>query len=168
MELAQKRPRIDIPSSTAEKMTEYASLLGIVFILWTLFSYWSGLPDEIPIHYGLTGDPDSYGAKATLFILPLITVILYAGFTILRKYPHVYNYPVEITQENAGIQYSLALKLIGLLKVEIVWLFAYIHWRTCLIGMGEASSLGIWFLPVFVALILLTAILYVIKARKAA
>lgn len=162
------RPVPDIPMSPAEKLAESAAALGVIFFAGTLISYWTELPDEIPIHFGLSGQPDALGSKTTLLILPIITALVYVGLSILRKFPHVYNYPIEITADNAPRQYSLARTLIACLKAEVVWLFAYICWKTCRVAIGEETGLGGWFLPVILILFGFTVVAYIVKAVKSA
>lgn len=37
---------------------------------------WSKLPDEIPIHWGINGEPDQFGTKAVaVFVMPLIPLV---------------------------------------------------------------------------------------------
>ncbi len=93
------KPKIRPNLSTTDKAME---LIGWIVVLgiWILpLYYYSGLPESIPIHYNGAGEVDSLGGKASIFILPIISTILFIALTILNKYPHVFNYPVQITEE---------------------------------------------------------------------
>ena len=59
------------------------------------------LPEIIPTHYNEAGEADSYGDKLNILALPIISTLLFIGLTILNKRPHLFNYPSEITKENA-------------------------------------------------------------------
>ncbi len=162
------RPVLDLPMSSAEKLAETAAAMGLVFFSGTLISYWPELPNEIPIHFGLSGEPDAFGSKTKLLILPIVTLLVYAGLTVLRRFTRAYNYPSEITVDNAPRQYSLARTLIAWLKAEVIWLFAYVCWKTCRVAIGEEAGLGGWFLPVILVVLAFTVTAYIVKAVKSA
>lgn len=44
----------------------------------------------------------------------------------------------------------------------IVWLFAYIQWKTIQVALGQADGLGSAFLPVFLVILTATAIYFTI------
>lgn len=43
------------------------------------------LPPTIPIHFDMNGNPDSYGSKFTLLILPIVALLTYLGVPIIFK-----------------------------------------------------------------------------------
>ncbi|MGO4538866.1 DUF1648 domain-containing protein [Paenibacillus sp. 2TAB19] len=137
-------------------------LLSYVFLIFK----WSDLPATIPIHYNARGVADGWGGRATLFILPTIALILYAGLTLLRRIPHHFNYIVQITEQNAVAQYRLSLMLLSWIKLEIVVLFGYIQWSTIQNAAGLSSGLGIWMLPVSLFILLGTILIAITRMRK--
>jgi uncharacterized membrane protein len=42
------------------------------------------LPDQIPLHFNISGEVTRYGSKYTIFLIALIPVLIYYG--IKRKY----------------------------------------------------------------------------------
>jgi hypothetical protein len=101
------------------------------------------------MHFNLKGAVDGYGGKSSVLYLPLVAAGLYILLTILNHYPRLYNYPVEITGENAQIQYRLATRFMRLLKFEVVLIFAFLE---CLVTAsaldGQLRSAALLFLPV--------------------
>ncbi|PLX18621.1 MAG: hypothetical protein C0597_06005, partial [Marinilabiliales bacterium] len=71
----------------------------------------------MPTHFNLYGLADAYGSKANVWLFPFIAVIAYAGFTIVVRFPHKYNYPVQITEYNAEKSYKIGIRVIRVLKV---------------------------------------------------
>jgi len=69
-----------------------------------------------PIHFNLSGQPDGYGSKTTLLFIPIISTIIYLAFTQINKFPYIYNYTTNITEENAKRQYTIATKMVRILK----------------------------------------------------
>jgi hypothetical protein len=73
--------------------------------------------------------------------------------TFVSRYPHTFNYVVQITEENAQRQYQIACSMLNWLKTEMIWLFAYIDWQIFYLANTETPNLGIWFLPVSLIII---------------
>ena len=92
---------------------------------------------------------------------------MYIGLTILNRYPHIFNYPVEITEQNAVRQYEIARSLLCALKAEIVWIFTYIEWRTIQVASDQAVGLSPLFLPILLVLIFGTIGLSLFRAYRA-
>jgi len=101
-----------------------------------------------------------------LLFLPLGGAFLYMLLTVVSRFPHTFNYPCKITQENAEVQYLLARYLLAFLKAEIIWVFVYIQWMTIQVALGKAAGLGLVFLPVFLVLIFGTIAVYFYKSYR--
>jgi len=135
------RPVLKIPRSPLENVSELLAVLGIIVHAFILFHYWPALPDVIPTHFGISGEADGWGSKNTLFLLVGMSVVMYVVLTVLNFFPHTFNYLVEITEKNARAQYANARLLLNIMKVEMVYLFAYITWGTVQVALGNAQAL---------------------------
>ena len=129
--------------------------------------YYNKLPDEIPMHYGFDGKPDAYSGKWTIVVLPIVGLVMYAGLSLIRKIPHLYNYAWPITETNAKAMYTLSVNLITWIKMEIVLMFAYIQFQTVWIGMGKALELGVLFLPVAIGAMVVTSVVFIVRMSRA-
>lgn len=160
----EKRPKINIELTQWDKIIEIISWL-ILIALWTLvlFNY-PELPPTIPIHFNASGQADSYGSKSTIFLLPVIGTVISIGMSILGKFPHVFNYPLTITSENAIKQYTGAVRLLRFLRLAIGLVFFAIVLSIYLTSTGKASGLGKWFLPLTLALFFIPIIYYFIRS----
>jgi uncharacterized membrane protein len=160
------RPKIRIELTTADKMVE---ILGwsVLLATWvfTIASY-SSLPDIIPIHYNGAGKADDFGSKINMLMLPIIASILFVGMTIANKFPHVFNYPNKITEENALRQYTNATRMMRYLKLVLVVLFSLIDFKTIQGTRGQSAGLGIWFLPLTMGLIFIPLLYFIIKSFR--
>ena len=161
-----ERPVLRIKLTSADKLLEVGGWI-ILSLLWLIlilkFTY---IPDTIPIHYSVTGKPDSFGNKTTIFLLPILGTLLFVGMTILNNYPHIFNYPTKITNRNAERQYKIATKLIRYLKFIIVLTFSLIVFMTFQTVNDKLSGLGIWFIPIIIGLIYIPLIYAIIKLFK--
>ena len=154
------RPKIKPNLTTTDKVIEFFGWIALIGI-WTLtLTNYSTLPETISIHYNGTGEADGFGNKGNILTLPIISTILFIGLTILNKYPHVFNYPSTVTEENALQQYTNATRLIRFLKWAIVMIFGLIVFQTIQNVNGNADGLGIWFLPLTLGLIFIPIIYY--------
>jgi uncharacterized membrane protein len=162
----EERPKIMLQLSSIDILLE---ILGwcIIIAVWVLIIInYSSLPNTIPTHYNGTGQVDGFGGKSNILALPIISTILYIGLTILNRYPHIFNYPIKITQENAFRQYTTVTRLIRTLKLSIVLIFGFLVFKTIQNTKGETDGLGIWILPFTLALIFIPIIYFTIKSFK--
>src|SRR5690554_6089249 len=121
-----KRIKLQIPSSTFEKRLNIFTILflvlTVIYILWS----WRSLPDVVPIHFDFTGEADSWGSKWLLLPLPILSLIIFIGMSILERYPHAFNYLVEITEDNVEKQYKNGKLMMNVIKNETVLLLSLI------------------------------------------
>lgn len=143
----EQRPVLDLPRSSFEIVAELLALAGVIITVVILLRAWPDLPDRVPTHFGPTGEADAWGRKETLLFPPILMMVLYAGITVFNRYPHIFNYPRQITEENAARQYRLARTMMSWLKAELVWVFAYLGWGMVRVAQGEATGLSVVFLP---------------------
>ncbi|OYQ33922.1 hypothetical protein CHU92_12600 [Flavobacterium cyanobacteriorum] len=162
----KERPKLKLEHTEADKTVEIIGWL-LIFAVWilTIINYQS-LPDIIPTHYNGAGVADGFGDKWMILTLPIVATVLFVGLTILNKFPHIFNYPAEITADNALRQYTNATRLIRYLKVIIVIIFGLIAFQTIRHANGQTEGLGIWFLPMTMGLIFIPLIYYLIKSTK--
>ncbi|MGB5105798.1 MAG: DUF1648 domain-containing protein [Candidatus Zixiibacteriota bacterium] len=162
-----ERPRPDIPRTRVDFAFEIIAVVGLLTGLFNLIFDFSKLPESIPTHFNFKGDADNWGGKDSLWILAGLLVVIYVSLSLVPRIPHLYNYPFEITNENAERQYRLARQFITLLKAEIVWLFTAIIGSTIQVALGESTRLQPTLLFLFLALIAASTIGYFILAYRA-
>jgi len=160
---AKERPKIKIGLTIFDLVIEIAGLAALVSMWIFLLSAYFKLPEIIPTHYNFSGEADVFGGKSEIWFLPAIATIVFIATTILSFYPHIFNYPVKITEENALRQYKNAVMMLRCLKLLIVVQFELIVIQTIRIADGRVFTLGwLQLLPVLIMLVLLS--FYVIKS----
>ncbi len=162
-----ERPKITLVPTTADKLVE---LLGWIMLLaiWGLtITHYSTLPDTIPTHFNGAGEADGFGSKASIIGLPVIATLLFIGITVLNRYPHSFNYPSPVTQDNALRLYTLATRMLRYLKLVLVLVFGGIELMTIQHATGKGAGLGVWFLPLTLVLVFLPLIYFVVKSVQA-
>jgi len=152
--------------SMSEKMIEVLALAGVV-LLWAYpMRHFGMLPDTIPVHFNGTGEADGYGPKGLIFLLPAFGTLLIPGFLILSRFPHKLNYPVKITEENAGRQYALAARLVRYMALSIATIFNLITVRIVHSALTGSAKPDPWFLPMILVLVFGPLIFFIFKMFK--
>ena len=162
----EERPKIKLELTTADKTLEILGWVSI-FAIWGLtITNYADLPDIIPTHYNGAGRIDGFGGKTNILTLPLVATISFIGMTILNKFPHIFNYPTNLTKDNVLRQYTNATRAIRYTKLIIVVVFGLIELQTIRNVNEQASGLGVWFLPLMLGLIFIPLIYFLIKSFR--
>lgn len=151
-----QRPRLKLPWSGPDVLLEALAALGLAALVVLAVVYWSRLPQRIPVHFDFRGQPDRWSGKAMFALLPAIGAVIYAGLTVLSRFPHSYNYLWPITPQNAERQYLIARRMVIILKTLVVWLFAGIVWGTVQVALQLHPTLSPWLVYVPLALVFLS------------
>jgi uncharacterized membrane protein len=167
-----------IPINKKAKIMATLILLGIIGIWILAFYAYFILPNEVPLHFGLSGEPTRYGDKSTFLILPAtlsIVPIIFLflakyRFTLINKYPYLINLPAffayisKIEKERRGLfvnRYFETLLCLGvgltfsLLVMELGIFWATIH-----------DKLPVWFVPFSLSLPIWLTVPFLFFLRK--
>ena len=137
-----------IAMSGVDYFLEITGVIGLFALFALALYHFPNLPGQIPGHYNASGQPDAYSSRNTIWALPLLGLVFYIGLTFLNRYPHVFNYPVKVTEENAQKLYSISTRMIRILKNLMVIIFFYINYQTIKVALNQSSGLGEVFLPI--------------------
>ncbi|MFB2895230.1 DUF1648 domain-containing protein [Aerosakkonemataceae cyanobacterium BLCC-F50] len=148
-----QRPIITMPQSQLALVLNIITVVGVLLSLIIAIRGWFILPDVIPIHFNLSGQPNGWGSKAIIWLFPALAIIISVGLTFLSRYPRLFNYPVQITPENAARQYQIACSLLNFFKAELAWIFAYTVWLIYYLGSSSSTESGILGLPLILLVI---------------
>lgn len=161
-----KRPILKLKLNTIDIVIEAISWFA-VGLLWILIIYFFNvLPNTIPIHFNAIGKVDGYGDKNELFLLPIIGTVIFFGITILNKFPHIFNYLVEITPENALTQYQSATRMLRILKFVVILIFITITLLTINVSVKNEKEINPWFIPVLIGILFTITAFYIFKSIK--
>jgi uncharacterized membrane protein len=153
------------------KMLEAVSLAALADMIWCTSRALQGpnhLPDKIPTHFNLAGQPDGWGSTAMLLLLPALTVAIYLLITVVALFPSVFNYPVRVTAANRPRLQALALQMIAWLKTELVCILALIQISTIAVARRHSVGLNPALLPVSIVVVFTTIGWYFVAMRRAA
>ncbi|MCH2195416.1 DUF1648 domain-containing protein [Kordia sp.] len=131
------RPRIKVPLAPIDTILE-ASTIALLIALWiyVIISY-NSLPEIVPTHVDIKGNVDGTGHKNTIWFLLGITTIITIGLHVLTKFPHIHNYMVKITEENAEHNYQISNRLLRFVNILTLLLLAYVCYSSIQKAFGN-------------------------------
>lgn len=157
------RPIIPLEKLKKSVFEQFLSIISILLFIGSvifLIVMWDKLPANVPAHFGITGEVTRHGSKWELVILLVVGAGLSMLMHKLEKYPHLHNYPIEITESNAEEAYRISNSMILYIKNLILILFALILINSVIIALGWGKGIGF----VLIALVFWGTILPVIFA----
>ena len=162
----EKRPKIIVPQNSTDLWIDRFSFL-LFFIIWlSVFVYYPDLPNEIPTHFNGRGQADAFGSKQSIWILMGVFSSIFIGIYILNKYPHLHNYTVKITEENALKNYRFSTRILRVVNFLNLLLLAYILKTMMTPYEKQSTAFGGWFLPTIMIGSLVLIIYIFVKANK--
>jgi uncharacterized membrane protein len=166
MEKNENLPKIKLKRKTLDWIIEVVSFSFLIVLIALPLIWYNKLPESIPVHFNGAGVPDGYGGRATLWILPVTGLFMWLLLTVLEAFPQVYNFPVKITPGNMLTQYTMATRLIRILKSVILIIFSFISFQTIKTATGGSSGLGKAFLPVFLLITFGIILIYIVRSMN--
>ena len=118
-----------------------------LILYWILILYYfQYLPEQIPTHFNIMGEADALGSKSNIFLLPAIATAIVLGMGSTKR---------SKVNEGAGQEpaYTNAMRMAIILHCTLVFLFAGISYQSIQIAFNKSSSLGMFFLPMSLAII---------------
>lgn len=145
-----------------ELLAAGAFLLGCAVVACN----WSLLPETVPIHFGLFGQPDGFGSKGWLIAMPVLSAFMYLALSIAQRYPQFSNTPWKITAENREVQYALIRWLLQWLKLEVMVLLAFLQLSMVNVALGLATGLNMTFMIIFLVILFGTIASYMYRGYR--
>jgi hypothetical protein len=154
-----RQPKISIKPIFFDRVIDLITLLGVMGLVALPLYYFSDLSETLPSNTKIKGDTNFFSFKNTLWTIPIVNLIFFIGFTILKKHPYLFNYPVKVTETNAVAIYSISVTMLSFLGFIITLAFLYIEYHSIHLALGNHRSFGTWFFPSFI-ISMLGAIMY--------
>ncbi|MGA8741235.1 MAG: DUF1648 domain-containing protein [Terracidiphilus sp.] len=143
------------------RKTLEAICLGILAVLyWITYAALHGvehLPDRIPTHFDISGQPNAWGSPGFLWFLPMVGAGLYLLLTALGSIRfRRYNLPVPVTDANLSFIQEQTRMMVAWIKCETLCLFAYLQWSIIQSARSNEFRLSPLMIPVFLVVIFST------------
>jgi hypothetical protein len=125
---------------------------------------WSLMPATVPSHFGISGQPDAWGPRWNLFLIPIVAIVIVSLLTVGRRFSDHFNYPVVITDENRERQRQLGLGLLDDLRFIVATLLGYIAIQQMRTALNLTNGLGLWTLLLLIAALFGTIAAYIVRS----
>ncbi|WP_040278940.1 DUF1648 domain-containing protein [Psychroserpens damuponensis] len=160
------RPRIKVPTEPLDVVVDLISVtIYIVLIVYTAINY-GELSNIIPIHFNAAGEADGFGDKTYVWLLPAIGIVTFILLFVLNKFPHIHNYMVNITEDNALKNYRFSTRIVRFTNVFVAILFAFIQYTMVEQGKGNDVGFGSWFTYSIIGVSLILPLFILIYQQK--
>ncbi|MBP2381683.1 DUF1648 domain-containing protein [Brachybacterium sacelli] len=119
-----QRPARHYATGPVTRVLRLLSVLAtLVITAWIVLSY-AELPDTIATHFGLGGEADGWGGKASVLVLAAVMVVLSLALAALSTRPRALNYPTEIAERGAQAIYREGERMMvwTLLGLQVIYL----------------------------------------------
>ncbi|HQB22239.1 MAG TPA: DUF1648 domain-containing protein [Bacteroidales bacterium] len=161
------RPKIYIKKTRLDYFFEGISIISLALTFIIIAYYWGKYPNSVAIHYNALGQADSFGHRWLLLILPLTALLTYIGMTYLNKFPHVFNFPVEVSERNAELLYKTGKRTISFMKMIVCLLILYINISQVSSMIFNRSGINIFIILFFILCLIVAPIFAAFKMSKA-
>lgn len=147
-------------------------LLNAILVL-TLFagSAWAypRLPERIPVHFGISGQPDAWAGRsvASWFLLPAVTaalaLMMHAVSTSGASSPHLWNLPdkrlfLRLPRAEQAPVIARMQRVIAMISIVLTALLSAIHAGIYHASTGGSETLPAWALGWIIASLLVIGI----------
>nr|WP_320039401.1 DUF1648 domain-containing protein [uncultured Bacteroides sp.] len=163
----QKLPEVRVPRAFGDKILEAMAVLLLLGIWVVAFILYNKAPDVIPTHINIYGKADRIGSKDTLLVLAGIATFVMALTGYRSFFPsRMSRFPVQITEENMLIQYALIVRYLRVVNVLVGMLLVNMLFSLSDFFLSIGNGIFEILMVIIVALLLLSAVIYNILARK--
>lgn len=160
------KPKINVPWEPLDIIVDLISAtLFILMIIYTAINY-EQLSETIPTHFNASGEADGFGDKSHVWLLPILGIVMYIILFIINKYPHLHNYMVNITEDNALKNYRFSTRIVRFANLFMAILFVVIQYVMIEQGKGNNINLSGWFLPIIIGFSVILPIFIFLYYRK--
>jgi len=143
------------------RKTMEAISLGLLAVLfWISYAALNGperLPERIPTHFDIAGQPNAWGSLDFLWFLPCVASGLYLLLTALGSIRfRRFNLPVAVTESNLTFVQDQTMRMVAWVKCELLCLMTYLEWSIVQSAHNGTFRLSPLLIPVSMAAIFAT------------
>jgi hypothetical protein len=149
-------------------LREFVAFVGAFGPVVWLTSIWNSLPEKLPSHFGLDGTPNHYASRDMVLLVAGFSIGMYFLLLVLQRFPHSMNLPRKLGDPDRPRVEALGVEMIGWLRLELAWTFAYILWAVVQVGMRRSDGLGGGFIYISVGAVFGTIVWFLLQMKKPA
>lgn len=129
--------------------------------------HYPDLPERVPTHFGLRGEPDGWGPKYVLVFLPGLGLLLDLLVAFFSNKPQYANFPVAVTDENRERLYALYRRMMLRVRLLTAALMAVLTVYSVDVARELRSGLDPRVMGVLVGALLVDTFFWIVRMRAA-
>ena len=86
------------------RVWEFLAALALFAMFAVLVVHWNDLPDRVPSHFDLAGNPTRWTGPYRLWFMPVLGLGLYVLLTVLTKARVQYNVPFGLDSNREDVR----------------------------------------------------------------
>jgi uncharacterized membrane protein len=138
-------------------------LAVLYWITWAAINGPDHLPDRVPTHFDISGNPNAWGSPRILLLLPIVATGVYLLITVLAILPATrINLPVRVTPVNLPFIQHQTRNMIGWIKAEMMCLFTYVQWSIIQAARSREFHMPPLMVPMFLVCVFGTVGAYLV------
>ncbi|MEM8836187.1 MAG: DUF1648 domain-containing protein [Planctomycetota bacterium] len=163
------RPHITIEPDDTDRALSLVAWAMVLVVLVTPIALLPVLPDRLPMHFNAAGQPTSSAGRWSIIVLGVVSALTAFGVLMVTRIdPRKFNYATTITEDNAEGMYRLSLRFVRVMSICVSLVFLIIEAEIALVATRGPGSLGVWMLPLLLAIIFAPIGWFLLAASKIA
>lgn len=157
------------PPAAYETRLNYLTLALFAGIVVLAVCGLAFLPDRIPVHFNLHGNPDRWGKPSAMLLMPILCLFIEALLWAIRRMPpELMNFPGPRTPGNIARQMHNIRQLLATLRVLVALLFLAMTGQWLRVAVEDQPHLTLWLPLVFATMLLVGTAVFGVRAYRLA
>ena len=157
--------KTNIKLPLTDRLLEILGVAGIVLLILLPILYINKLPDTIPVHFNLIGEPDGYGSRNSIWALPAIGFFLFITIVFIPKMLIHFN-NTEFDNKEKKFRFLNAMRMVRIINMLVVFMFGSITYHTILASLGSPAGLWNYSTMFFLLFIFVVSVVFLIKIKR--
>lgn len=149
-----------------KSLRELTAVVGVVTAVSLVALNYRQLPERIATHFNAAGMADGYGSRSALWLLAAVAVGTYGVLSLVNFLPRKVNVGRQLTAEQESRVWGAGMEMVGWVKAEVAWMFAYLSYSMVGDAMRATNGLGPWFMPAVVIAMMGTMAVFGVKMLR--
>jgi uncharacterized membrane protein len=153
------------------KSVDAFGLLALAALIWITYTALNGpnrLPERMPTHFDVAGNPNGWGSPSGIILIPIIASGVYLLMSVVARFPASFNYPVRVTPQTLPRLQAITLDMITWIKAEMACLFAALQWAIIQAARSSNGQIFPKILPFFLIVVFGTVAGHIVALFRAA
>ena len=153
---------------TAEGTAFEAAVAVLTIVMWGLIAWmWHHVPETIPTHFDITGQPDGYGDRSDLIIMGVVaTAVSVLLCTGAYRPTSSLNIPVRM---RSAAQYAAGIRLMRIIALITAQMFVlivlFIGFQGTAVGRFAGPAVAVSAVMMFAVIAFYTVKIYRMRSR---